>query len=401
MPRWTTRWLAWARDNLFRRVKPRPLSAAVGYERAGATRWEPPVPWTADAVVVDVLLALPVAARRKTDFALRLPFATFPADALRPDADDRCRVTFRFPVPQDSLRADLLWKGRALASLPVNVLTPGTFLAGLTLTNVTVSARIGGTTVAAVAFVPDRCEALVTAAVLHCRTPLAPLAELGLKATFHDEAAGRTFPVPVALPAAQLARAEAVVAAVCPEAPRGQGAWWVTWTAGDRTLATQRVHAIPAERFEAGVRVIETRFAVVEPGGAVRTTKTPPTLGGAERVGPCFVLAASEAGAAGVCRFEVMGVSSGELYPVLWRDAEAVVTDAPTVFVPALFDAAELGRASGFELRLNGRLLGVASLRPVPAAALDGEGGFTPPPEFTWSAAADDELADRLKRLSG
>jgi hypothetical protein len=35
----------------------------------------------------------------------------------------------------------------------------------------------------------------------------------------------------------------------------------------------------------------------------------------------------------------------------------------------------------------------------VPAAVVNAEGGFTPPPDFTWSSAADDELADRLKRL--
>jgi hypothetical protein len=88
MPQWTTRWLAWARDKLFRRARPQPLSASLGYERAGGTRWESPVPWTADAAVVDVLFALPSPARFKSDFALRLPFATFPADALRPDSDE-------------------------------------------------------------------------------------------------------------------------------------------------------------------------------------------------------------------------------------------------------------------------------------------------------------------------
>ena len=126
-----------------------------------------------------------------------------------------------------------------------------------------------------------------------------------------------------------------MVVAVCPQPPRAPGAWWVTWTAGDRALSTQRVHAIPAERFEAGVRVLEARFAVVDPGGTVRTTKVPPILGSADRVGPCFVLAGSETGAAAVCRFEVTGVSTGGLEAVLWRDAESVITDAPTVFVPA------------------------------------------------------------------
>jgi hypothetical protein len=399
MPRWPTRWLAWARDNLFRRARPRPLSASVGYERAGGTRWDSPVPWTADAAILDVLVRMPLSARRKADFALRLPFATFPADSIRPDLDDRCRITFRFPVPLDTLRGDLLWKGRVIATLPVHVLTPGGFLADLAVAHPTVSVRLGGTTVAAGAFVPDKCEGLLTAAVIRCSSALGPLAELGLKAVFHDEANGRTHTVPVALTAAQLARPEAVVAALCPEVPRQPGGWWVTWTAGDRTLTTQRVHAVPADRFEGTVRLLESRFAVIEPGGAVRTVKLPPSLVGAERVGPCFVLSGGESGAAAVCRFEVTGVSAGDLTPVLGREAETVVTDAPTVFVPALFEADQLDRVSGFELRLNGRLLGVASLRPVPAAALNAEGGFTPPPEFTWSSAADDELADRLKRL--
>lgn len=400
MPRWMTRWLDWARDNLFRRARPLPLSAAVGFERAGAARWELPVPWTADAIVVDVLLRLP-ASVRKVDFALRLPFATFPADALRQDTDDRHRATFRFPVPLDTVRGDLLWKGRVLASIPVQVLTPASFLAGLTLVHPSVSARLGGYTVAVTSFVPGRCEGLVAVTCLRCQTPLAPLAELGLKAVFHDDSTGRAHTVPVALAAAQLARAEAVVAAVCPDVPRGEGGWRVTWTAGDRTLVTQRVHAVPADRFESGVRVLETRFALVDGGGAVQTLKLPPALVGADRVGPCFVLIGSDAGAAAVCRFEVLGISTGEPDPVIWRSAEAVVTDAPAVFVPALFGAADVSRVSSFELRLNGRLLGVASLRPVPAAAINGEGGFMPPPDFAWSSAADDELADRLKRLSG
>lgn len=398
MPRWLTHWLGSARDNLLRRARPRPLSAAVGYERAGGTRWDSPIPWTADAAVVDVLVRQPLAARRKTDFAFRLPFATFPADSIRPDLDDRCRVTFRFPVPLDTLRGDLLWKGRALATLPVHVLTPQSFLAGLTLANATVSARLGGSTVAVSAFVPDRCAGLVAAAVLRCNTQLSPLAELGLKATFHDEASGRSHAVAVMLTAAQLARGEAIAVAASSTGPQAPGGWWVTWAAGDRTLSTQRVHAIAADRFEGGVRLLEARFAVVEADGTSRTVKLPPTHG-AERVGPCFVLTAAEPGAAALCRFEVTGISAGEACPVSGCTAEAVVTDSPSVFVPALFEASQLDRVSGFELRLNGRLLGVASLRPVPAAVLNGEGGFVPPPEFTWTSAADDELTERLKRL--
>ncbi len=127
----------------------------------------------------------------------------------------------------------------------------------------------------------------------------------------------------------------------------------MTWTAGTRTLAAQRVHTIPADRFAAGVRVLETRFALLDPGGAVRTTKLPPALADVYRAGPCFVLAASEPGAAAVCRFAVVGIANGAPDPLLRRDVDAVVTDGPTLFVPALFDVSELSRASGFELRLE------------------------------------------------
>jgi hypothetical protein len=218
---------------------------------------------------------------------------------------------------------------------------------------------------------------------------------------FTDDLTGRPHAVPVGLTAAQLARGEAVVAAACPEPARRAGGWWVSWVAGDRTLAAQRLQAIPAARFEAGVRLLETRFALLDAGGGLRTMKLPPSLVGASSVGPCFVLGNCEAGAAGVCRFEVLGVSGGDPYPLIVREAEAVVTDSPTVFVPALFDPADGGRISGFELRLRGRLLGVASLRPVPTAAINAEGGFTPPADFAWTSAADDELMDRLRRLQG
>lgn len=398
MPHWLTRWLGWARSKLPRGGRPRAASAAVGFERAGATRWEAPVPWTADAVAVDVELRGPLFARHKPDFALRLPTATFPADALRP-GDDRFHVAFRVPVPSGPVTAELLWRGRVVARVPLEVLTPAAFLASLTLGPTATAVRFGATTVAATAFVPNRCDGLVASAVVRCPTYLAPLAEVGLRAVFLDSRTGTEYVAPVALGAAQLARAEALVTAVCPDVPRHAGGWWVMWMAGDRAVGTQRLQTVPPEKFEAGVRVLETRFASLGPGGAVRATKLPPVLDGTGRVGPCFVLAGGEPGCAALCRFEVAAFASGGPDPDLRRTADAVVTDGPTLFVPELFDVSELDRVSGFELRLGGRVLGVASLRPVPAARIDAEGGFVPPPEFAWSPAADDELADRLRRL--
>lgn len=397
-PHWLTRWAAWARTRLLCGGRPRVTAATVGFERGGGTRWETPVPWTADAAVLDVQFRGSARTRHKSEFALRLPSATFPADAVRL-ADDRVHVTFRFPVPPDTQAAELLWRGRVIGTLPVPVLTPERFLATLLLTDATVMVRLGATTAPASAVCMERCDGLLASALLKCPTGLAPLAELGLRAVFHDSRSGAEHPAPVALSAAQLGRSEALVTAVCPEPPYPAGPWWVVWHAGDRTLAAQRLQVVPLEKFESGVRVLETRFAVLGASGAVRTTKQAPVLSDAGKVGPCFVLAGSEPGAVGLCGFEIVAFASAGPDPDIRRAADAVVTDGPTVFVPALFDVSALSRVSGFELRLNGRVLAIASLRPVPAARIDGEGGFVPPPDFTWSQAADDELADRLRRL--
>jgi hypothetical protein len=44
-------------------------------------------------------------------------------------------------------------------------------------------------------------------------------------------------------------------------------------------------------------------------------------------------------------------------------------------------------------------VLHTLSLCPAPTATFNSEGGFKPPPEFTWSTAADEELNDRLSKL--
>jgi hypothetical protein len=82
-------------------------------------------------------------------------------------------------------------------------------------------------------------------------------------------------------------------------------------------------------------------------------------------------------------------------------EQQVLVTDGPTVFAPGLLDVAELGAVTAFELRYKDRVLGVLSVSPVPAAQFNAEGAFKPPPEFAWTPAAEDELAERLSKLLG
>src|SRR4051812_42293294 len=82
------------------------------YEKAGLTLRDQPIPWNAEAVIVEAVLRLPPSARRKADFILRLPGRDpVPAENLRQiENEERWRVTFRLPTPPASTTAELLWR---------------------------------------------------------------------------------------------------------------------------------------------------------------------------------------------------------------------------------------------------------------------------------------------------
>lgn len=399
---WIKHWLDWVATDVLRLSSTRPQGQAVHtrYEKAGLSLYDLPVPWNADAVVIEVLLRLPVAARRKTDFTLRLPGGEpIAAESLRPEADDRHRLLFRLPVPAKTTTGELLWKNRFLSRVVVPVLTSAEFLAGLRLSNSTVVVRLGAQMVAAQTFVAAQCKGLVACCVLKSPFPLASVADLGLKAIFRSGRSGAEYVVPVALSSTQLASREAVVTASPPKHPRRVGPWSVTWQLGQQELATQRIVGIPTKRFEDSLRISDTRFIVADKAGNVKVIRQPPAIADLARIGPCFSVASSEPGMAGVCRLQIHVAVSGDSRSTPLMEQDMLVTDGPTVYAPGMIEVSDLGRVSGFELRYKNRTLGVASLSPVPTAALNAEGGFKPPPEFAWTTSADDELSERLARL--
>ena len=396
------RWLDSAMSDFRPLARTRPHGQAIHtrYEKAGLALYDLPVPWNADAVVVEVLLRLPPAARKKADFTLRLPGREpLQPEVLRPEADDRHRLIFRLPTPAATTVGELLWKQRLLSRVPVPVLTADEFLAGLTLSNPTVSVRLGAQTVAAQTFVAPQCKGLIASAVLKSRTPLAPIADLGLRVVFRSERPAAEHDVPVPLTSSQLGGREALVTAMPPKHPRRVGEWSVSWRVGDRELSSGRVRGIAAKRFEASLRISDSRFVVTDKAGVARLAKQVPPPGEFTRLGPCFLVASSEPGMAGVCRLEVSTAGEGGPSPMMAQDV--LVTDGPVVFAPGVVEAELLAGITSFELRHKGKLLGVASLSPVPIAGLTAEGGFKPPPDFAWSSVAEDELSERLARLMG
>jgi len=109
------RWRDWAMDNLWPlyRIGPQPQALHYSYEKAGLVLHDQPIPWNAEAVLVEAQLRLPSAtSRRKADFLLRLPGQEpIIAEQLRRlENDERYRVSFRLPPPGVTVAAEILFR---------------------------------------------------------------------------------------------------------------------------------------------------------------------------------------------------------------------------------------------------------------------------------------------------
>jgi hypothetical protein len=401
---WLKRWRDWAMHDLWPlyRISPQPQALHYSYEKAGLTLHDQPIPWNAEAVLVEALLRLPPAAgRRKTDFSLRLPGQEpIVAEQLRrQDGDERYRVGFRLPPPGVTVAAEVLYRGRVLGQLTLPYLSRDEFVANLRLQLPTLFVRVGAENVACQTFVASQCKGLSANAVLVSPTSLVPLLDLEFQVEFRCDRSGSAVRTPARLSSSQLAGRTALVAVAPKRHPRRLGTWTATWLLGDRPLAAQRVRGISARAFQRSLRVSDTRFVAQSGDGTVTLSRQAPTVDKTGRVGPCFLVSSSEPGMAGLCPLLVAAQVAGAVTPPLLREQEILITDGPTMAAPGTLEAAELAQVTGFELRVKGRVLGVLSMRPAPAATFTAEGGFKPPHEFAWTTAAEEEMTERLNRL--
>ncbi|WP_020473180.1 hypothetical protein [Zavarzinella formosa] len=399
---WIKPWHDWLMNEI---VTPRRLasqSQAVYYrsEKAGLTLENQPVPWCAEAVVVEALLRLPPTARHRADFTLRWPgMPPVPAEQIRVDEGaQRHRLYFRLPVPAETVTAELLWKHHVLASVEIVVVSQEQFFRELRLELPTAFVSLDGRSVAAQTFVSNQQQGLSACGVLRSSSGLIPLVDSGLTATFRSVKTGVAVEQTIPLTASQLTNREAIVNASPPKLPRKSGEWTITWACGSRELAVGRLTSITPKAFHESLRLCDTRFMVVTDDGRFRVMKQLPTEGVA-RAGPCFLLASRQAGLAGLAHLEVTLRVSGTDKPIPVFDHDFLVTDGPTPFAPGLLDIGDLWQATAFELRHRKTLIGTLPLSAFPSAHLNAEGGFSTPPDFTWTSAADDELSERLARL--
>jgi hypothetical protein len=403
---WIKRWRDWAMHDLWplHRIGPQPQALHYSYEKAGLTIHDQPIPWNAEAVLVEASLRLPVAtARRKADFQLRLPGqAPVPAESLRRDEEDeRHRLFFRLPPPPHPVSVELLWRNHCLGQVTLPVLGREEFVQQLRLQMPTLIVRLGPQSVACQTFVSSQCRGVIATALLASPTSLVPLVDLGLQIEFRSERGGPLCIVPAQLSSSQLAGRQALVALAPQRFPRRMGTWVATWMLGDQPLATQRIRAISQRHFLRSLRVSDTRFVTQSEKEGISLRRQTGPLEGLTRLGPCFLVSSREVGMAGLCRLQIRAQVAGTVQPPLLWEQEVLVTDGPTMVAPGTMAIADLSQVSSFELTLGGQTLGVLSTGPAPSATFNSEGGFQNPEEFPWSPAADEELNERLSRLLG
>jgi hypothetical protein len=394
------------------RTLPRPQALHFGYEKAGLTLENQAIPWNAEAVLVEAQVRLSGKPTSKTDFLLRLAHAdqTYQADSLRAGDDaGQGRLFFRLPVPDETTSAELFWRQRSLGQLTLPVLTREEFIRRLVLQMPTLYARLGEQTVACQSFVSTQCEGLFAGALLTSPTSLVPILDLGLAVEFRQERKSDApltahhaplTRVAVQLNSSQMQSRQALLSVTLPR-PRRMGIWQATWMLGDIPLTAQRIRGISKNQFYRSLRITDTRFVVQTGAEEVNLSRRVPDLETVDRLGPCFLVSSSEPGMAGLCPLQVRAQVAGAVQSPLLLEQEVLITDGPAPFAPGTLDSADLTGVSGFELRLKDKVLGILPMTPAPTATFSGEGGFKAAPDFHWSAAAEDQLKQRLGKLLG
>src|SRR5438093_2502381 len=205
---WIKLWRDWAMHELWPlyRLRPQPQALHYGYEKAGLTIYDQPIPWNAEAVLVEALLTLrSPSVRRKGDYQLRLPgLELYHAESLRrQEGDNGYRALFRLPPSPTTVTAELLFRGHLLAQLTLPHLSREEFLRSLRLQMPTLFVRLGDATVACQTFVSTQCRGMVASTVLSSPTSLVPVLDLDLQVEFHCERSGHSALTPVRLCSSQ------------------------------------------------------------------------------------------------------------------------------------------------------------------------------------------------------
>jgi hypothetical protein len=384
-----------------------PAGLHVRYEKAGLILDALPIPWNADAVIVEANVRLPKdSPREKHDFTLRLAddTATVVAELIAlPSKHAPMRVFFRIPAPSQSSIAHIFWREHPLGQVKLPIITQSAFDEGFALSMPTVHVVLGERTVACQSFVAAQVKSLLASAIVHSAAPLAAALTMGLRVELTNRFGDTDGSVEVPFTSEQLRLRQTLVTVQLPK-PRTVGAYEVSWHLAARCMHRQKIAVVSRKTLLRSLRISATRFHVTKDDGTTQRVRMLPTcdgqllLDGITQVAPIFFVCSSERGMAGLVPFTMRALID-DLHSTAAIEENALVTDGPTPLLLGVSSADSLSRTKHFTLATGETVLGNLALLPAPKADFNAEGGFAPLDDFLWSPAADEMLNDRLGKL--
>jgi hypothetical protein len=372
------------------------------YEKAGLSVADEPIPWNAEAVLIEGLIRFPPGATpRKPDLQLRTPDRVpRPAVTLHADAEEGVvHAVFRLPPIQGPTRATIHYQGNQLGQVLLPYLAADLFLRNLSLRSPTIFALLGNYNVACQTLAEGQCHGLSAGGILASPTSLLPLSDFNLRVEVADRRTGRKQSVSVPLTGAQLVGRETSLSIILPTWPQGAGTCSTRWILGDRLLAHAEVRVISQAAFQQSLYLVEGRFLSQGKEGAALFRHHLLAHDDTKGLHPCFLIASREPGMAGLGTLEVcVQFRDSNRLPLVYNH-EMLVTDRASLCLPNLATIADFQQIRAFDLLSKGQLLGSLPVRPTPAAAFTSEGGFHTAADYDWTPFTEEELLDRLERL--
>jgi hypothetical protein len=374
-------------------LRPRVRGAAVGYEKAGLRVANEPIPWNAELVVVEVVLATgPLCAGAKADFQLvnAEGIVAGANSCEREGQDGQTRVSFRFAPLQCRGPLGLTYRGSWLGQILLACQTQSAFLLHLLVDVPTMFTRLSGQCVPCQAMVERQSEGLLVAAVLRSPTALLPLIERGLTLELVGPEGGVREQVAVPLASFQFTAQQAVLSVPLSESRLAAGTWQVRWRVGDAIIAIHTFRVVAAMEFQQSLYVIGDGLPRWESAQA------------AERGDACgfqFSVASQLAGVAARFPVEIhLYYKDGTTQPVVSCE-DLLIADVPALGAPIMVTITQADRVEEFGVSSQGWFLGTIARQSAPVAQFTSEGGIESLPEYVWTPVMDAELNEQLNKL--
>ncbi|MEI7686994.1 MAG: hypothetical protein WCL32_18400 [Planctomycetota bacterium] len=384
------------------RAAPSSQGLHFSFEKAGLTLDRQPIPWNAEAVLVEANVRVShVAPADLRDYVLFLPGGRrVQAESSRPGQTGQTRVFFRLAAPTETMPAEVRWRERSLGQINLPLLTREEFVRGLTIAEPTIHVRLGNDAYACQAYVTSQAKEIFASMLLTSPTSLAPLTDLELSASL---VSGETLIERhvVRLESNQRAGRQALVVVPFMRPRARMQHWDIGWTIDETVYAMRSIRCATPVEFLKSLRISTTRLYLEGAGGMLPLARIAPSAWeGITRVGPVFLVCSGIPGMAAGAEFRVRALDRKGKTLLDMPPVSVLVTDGPTVIAPGTLPRDD--NLASFELWSGKRKLGDLRLDAAPSATFTAEGGIAGGrADFAWSPEAEELLQHRLGQLLG